>query len=92
MPGGQIVGFFFFVMVVFAATVAILVWGGAAYLVFYLPVRAEMLADFGVDLSPSMQMQLNASDFLKSYALFLSPILLIVAALPFYPWSNQERP
>ena len=76
--------------VVFAAILVILVWAGVAYLIFIVPIQAEMYADFGAPLSTGMQLLFNTSDFLKHYMMFLFPALLIITVLPFCFSSRKD--
>jgi type II secretory pathway component PulF len=76
--------------VVFAAILAILVWIGFAYLLFIVPMQAEMYADFGAPLSTGMQLLFETSDFLKRYMIFLFPALMILTVLPFCFSSRKD--
>jgi type II secretory pathway component PulF len=77
-------------VVVFAFIAVVMVWGYSVYLIFYIPIYAEMLADFGAQASTVMQFQIEASQFLRQYALFISPLFLIITALPFYLLSGKD--
>ena len=75
---------------ILATLVAIFIWGAAAYLIFVVPHNMEAAADLGTPLSSGTQMLFSASDFFRHYAIFLSPVFIIIAGLPFAIASRND--